>query len=747
MQPQVSSVDDKIVTSTDKTAVARPEVRPSDWKAIEELLGLLARAVQQLHTYPSTSPLCVSAVEACQRALAALAIRDQLTFRVTPAELIIDDIPTGRGTQVGHELARRLHNASVAAVTLNRAATAREVGRFCEDLVRCGERTNTATLLELMTEHGIDRVAVEMARRPEVLDVGNVPPVPSEEVARERVRFDALLAKGGFVNHLYPPQKGWVRLDPGSAPPSVSLLDLAVLADDPATLASMLLRLTDEAEDVRPADALERKYSDVAMLISALDPRVARRMFSRLARAVLDLEPEKRQALLRRTVLPGLLDGRVDGAILRDFPDMDLSESLCLLLDIETAAPELLATALARLDLPAERHAAVVPLLEEKLREREAGAADGARQNTLARHARELMRVDSTAGKQFAEFVAFDLSMDAAAIETIDHIRGAVPETDITGTQLTCLWHLICLEPNPESVNRFLERSFLLLADLERAGRGAQLPGWLAGYRDLADRLWESRPDVAAVIAGHLTAFCTPQRAAWLADLAQCEPGGREAAGAVVEALGAAVAAPLVQLLESVADAKTAARPQQARGRATAQLLTDHAARLAPAVAPLLEQASLPTRRILLRVLASAGPGYEVLIAAQVSSGDEQTAREALRALARLGTPKAAGLVVAEIERQHGALSVAAEETLWHFPPTEAHRQTRELLGKREFAISHPQATERLLDRVARAGAVDFERVLHSLAPLRFRLWNPAVARAARKAHGMLKPVVKPSVS
>jgi hypothetical protein len=742
VEPQVSAVDDNFVARTDKTALARPATKPADWKAVEELLGLLARAVQQLHTYPPSSPLCVSAVEACQRALALLETRDQLTFRVTPSELTVDDLPTGRGTQVGHELARRLHKASVAAVTLNRAATAREIGRFCEDLVRCGERGITATLLEMMTEHGIDRVAVDMSCRPEVLEVSVVSPATGEDAKRERARFDAQIAKGGFVSHLYPPQKGWVRLDPASAPPSVSLLDLAVLAEDPATLASMLLRLTGEAEDVKPADALEKKYSDVAMLISALDPRVARRMFGKLARAVLDLDPQNRQALLRRTVLPGLLDGRVDGAILRDFPDVDLSESLCLLLDIETAAPELLTTALARLDLPAERHAAMVPLLEAKLQEREAASASGARQTTLARHARELMRVDA-AGKQFADFAAFDLSMDATATQALEDIRRAVPATDVTGTQLTCLWHLICLEPNPEAVNQFLERSFVVLAELERAGRGAEVPGWLSGYRDLADRLWEARPDVAAVITGHLAAFCTPQRALWLADLALCEPGGRVAAGAVVDAVGPPAVAPLVHLLESGADPRTASRTAQARGRAAAQLLTDHAARLAPAVAPLLEQASAPTRRTLLRVLGSAGPGYEALIVAQVSRGDEQTAREALRALARLGTAKAAGLVMGEIEKQRGVLSVAAEETLWHFPLPQAQRCTRELLGKREFTMSHPHATERLLDRVARAGAADFEPVLLGLAPLRFRLWNPAVARVARKAHGMLKPVLK----
>ena len=83
------------------------------------------------------------------------------------------------------------------------------------------------------------------------------------------------------------------------------------------------------------------------MLFSALDPRIGRVMFSKLARAVLDLDTERRQALLRRTILPGLLDGRIDATVLQDFPDVDLAESLCLLLDLETAAPEVVTTALS----------------------------------------------------------------------------------------------------------------------------------------------------------------------------------------------------------------------------------------------------------------------------------------------------------------------------------------------------------------------------------------------------------------
>src|SRR5207344_897840 len=111
---------------------------------------------------------------------------------------------------------------------------------------------------------------------------------------------------------------------------AVSLVDLAVLVDDPSEVASMLLRLTDDdpvgpvGEEAREA-ALQQKFSDVAMLFAALDPRLARVMFGKLARAVLALEPERRNDLLRRTILPGLLDGRVESTVLHDFPDLDLA--------------------------------------------------------------------------------------------------------------------------------------------------------------------------------------------------------------------------------------------------------------------------------------------------------------------------------------------------------------------------------------------------------------------------------------
>ena len=61
-------------------------------RAVDEFLLLLARAIQQFHTYPPTSQICQTAIDACQRALVALEDREQLVFRVMPREVIVDEV-------------------------------------------------------------------------------------------------------------------------------------------------------------------------------------------------------------------------------------------------------------------------------------------------------------------------------------------------------------------------------------------------------------------------------------------------------------------------------------------------------------------------------------------------------------------------------------------------------------------------------------------------------------------------------
>jgi hypothetical protein len=707
---------------------------------------LLARAVQQFHTYPPSSQMCVNAIDACQRALVGLEGREQIIFRVMPRELILDEVPVGAGTVVEQELARRLHSASIAQVTIERAASARELARFCFDLLQCDSRHGLqVSLLDLLEEHGVTRIALSAAHRPQVLEVAAPSAPVAQLIEHQRSMRDQQLATGGPIDHLYPPDKGWVRLDPTARFEQVSLIDLALLAQDPTTLAGMLLRLTeDDVTDVEGGeDALSRKFSDVAVLFAALDPRISRVMFGKLARAVLDLEPERRQTLLKKTILPGLLDGKIDGNVLKDFPDLELAESLCLLLDLETAAPEVVTSALERLDLSPERHAAVLPLVEKHTKARAHTEAEDA---GLDAHARKLTRIDRDKARSFAEFSAFDLSIDDTTVKTLENICTAISATDTVVTQLDCLARLIRLEPNPELVLRFLHRSSMFADVLERDERWAEIAVWLSRQREMAAALAESRPDVCEAINASLAAFCTVHRAARLVELAGRDSTGRAAADAIVEALGPNAGPALLEAL------RTQASTTKDTARAAAvQLLCDHAKLVAPALVAALksslngskdksskEEAEDIVHRATARVLGYAGAGYEPALGTLITSADEQTVREAFRSLAKIATPRAASLVAAEVSRNRGWVGVAAEQTLWHFPRSEADRQLRELLSQRDFVMRHPQVAGRLLDRAAQHNAPNLAPILQSLVPFRFRFWNPALMRVARQAQTML---------
>ena len=398
----------------------------------------------------------------------------------------------GSGTIVEQELAGRLHRAHVASMAVTRSAEPRHLSRFCVDLIQAseGRSVSGSTLAEILVEHGVDTIVADMASRPEVFSLGAPPASLYDLAARERERRSAQGAGDGRATHLYPRDKGWIRVDPTSTLDTVSLVDLAVFVESPVELADMLMRLTgDEPSGPRSAEsALEKKFSEVTKLFAALDPRLAAVMFARLARAVLNLEPDRRKALLERTILPGLLDGRVDGRVLKDFPDVNLAESLCLLLDLETAAPEVLSAALDRLDLPDERRKAVVPLLEHHVDARQPTSAGvSGEESSVDRHTQELIRIDPSGGKNFADFMAFDLSMDdqarAAAAGVCDEICAADPPA----VQLGCLSQLLRLETNPGRVERLLARSLAIVAEFERTSRWAGLTQWVVDGRALAD--------------------------------------------------------------------------------------------------------------------------------------------------------------------------------------------------------------------------------------------------------------------
>jgi hypothetical protein len=716
----------------DKTAL-QTAAHLDDFPAVEEFLQLLARAVRQFHTYPTTSPLCTDAVAACHRALAALDRRDRLVCRVTPTGVIVDETPV-TGAMLVYELARRLHGAHVIAVDIDRGATPHHLTRLCSNLIRCSALAATkTTFADLLSEDGVDTIVAMMAHVPEILDVG-APSAPlCDLVAHEQQRRQTMLAAGGPVDYLYPPDKGWVRLDPGAHLDHVSLVDLAVLINDPIEIATMLLRLTDDdpigVEERKTA--LERKFSDVSMLFTSLDPRLSRVMFAKLARAVLELEPERRKNLLRRNILPGLLDGRADGTVLRDFPDVDLVDSLCLLLELETAAPEVLTTALHQLDLPAERRDTVLPLLDRRLQGDNVSGDEGlpaeaSKEREIDRLARRLIRVDATPGKDFSEFASFDLSIDDQASAAFAAARDAIAATGQTGTHLGFLANLVRLEPNAGLVDTFLRQVPALFAELEHNSQWQGLATWGSTFRQLAEGLQEPRPDTALAITRTLSEFWRPARVANLADLHDRGAETRQIANALVQGFRGAVVPGMVAVLDDPA--------LQTQAPSVAAMMVEHADLLAPALALHLGEGTTSTTRCIVKALGRAGTGFETAIAEQLRADDEQTSREVLKALSRIGSVEAAALVAEQLRTGNAARRATAEEALWRFPAAQAGDQARQLLEQRDFVIRHPDIAARLLTRAAQSSTGGLADVLIRLEHFRYRFWNPGLVRVALKA-------------
>lgn len=724
--------------SISKSAKDEPPVewRPPDFAAVQECLTLLARAIRQFHTYPATSPLCIDAVATCQKALLGLGARDPLVFRVSPRALVVDGVHAGAGTAIEHELAHRLHRAQVAVVEIARSASVRDLTRFCIDLSAFGDAVRSpVTFEEVLIEHGVSTIVVQIAHRPEVLDVGS-PGAPVQAlVDHEKQRRQTLFASGGPVLHLYPPDKGWVRVDPATDYDSFSLVDLAVLIDNPAEVAVALMRLTgdDPTATADPAAAFEQKFTDLATIFSAVDPRLSRMLFSKLSRAVLELDTDRRSKLLKRTVLPGLLDGKLDGSVLSDFPDVDLAEALCLLLDLETAAPDVLTTALDRLGLSPERRSALVPLLEERINRSASKMADSyGHDHAIERYARKLIEVTNGEGKSFAEYTAFDLAVTDHTRDTVTRMVAAIAATDYMAAQLETVFRLVRLEPNPTVVGAFMARTLTFFETLERNQQWALLAQWAGRYRELAERQRGTRPDAADAILAGLEAFCTVPRALAVAELFKADGKSRALTYSFVDGFGATATAAFVAALDDP--------HAQANARPLVSLMGEYAETFAPALVDRLATCGAGGRAAFVKVAGAAGAAYMPQLIALLQHDDEQTVREALRALARVGTAPAAAAVAGQLETGPASARAAAEEALWHFPPAQATAQARRLLASREFVMKHPDVASHLLDRAAQAGATGLAPVLQTLTPLRFRFWNPALVRVAMKARQLLHP-------
>src|SRR5262249_13347474 len=108
-------------------------------------------------------------------------------------------------------------------------------------------------------------------------------------------------------------------------------------------------------------------------------------------------------------------------------------------------------------------------------------------------------------------------------------------------------------------------------------------------------------------------------------------------------------------------------------------------------------------------------------------------AREAFKGLSRIGTEDALAAVSSALTRG-GAHHALAEEAFWRFPAAAARDEAARLLADSNFVRRQPDTAALLLGRLSEGDAQRAATLARPLAPLRFRLWSPALMRLGKKA-------------
>jgi hypothetical protein len=679
-----------------------------------QLATLLALAVHRQRTYPSTNPLLAEALKACHRAVTSFD-EEQIVLRVSQRTLLLDDVPLVQTPGVS-EFASLLHQGGVAALTLFRDASLRDIACLCREIAAQDQLVSAGDALpDRLRARGVDKVQVDMQLRPAVIEAGMPHSAVLSRLFEDQAETEARAVPSG---RLYRPDKGWVRVDPSVLGlESVSLTRLAELVADPMSLAATLAALADEPTS-DPTDALENKFKEVVMLMRSAEPAVATALLGRLARAVLGLDPDRRQSLIRNTILPGLLDGSVDAALMRQFPDVDLAESLSLLLDLQVAAPEILRAALDRLDLPTARRARLEPLLNERLLTRkEAGSQDGG-PGRIDGLDRGQIRVDLSSQKEFRNFASYDLAIDAQTDERLIDARDAIATTRGAVERARCLVHLLRFEANPEASGRLLTAVLDRLRAFVHENDLSELATWVHALRDLQAGLQDNQPEIAGLIAESVLALADDSLIDRLVRASEAELPTDAAAARILDAFGPACLPALVAALDR--------EGSSARRTAIRKTMCVHALALASGVAEVLPAASPEATRALVAVLGRAGHGHERTVGGVLRHPDGRVAREAVRALVEIGTPEARRLVMGVIT-EAGDLGRLAEDAMWQF--ADGRASACDLLGRTDFVLAHSAIARRLLLRAAERSQDDLAPIARQLSRLRTHFWRPAQMR------------------
>lgn len=714
---------------------ARPQAESTD--DLRAVLQALARTILNFRRYPHNSPLCTESVRETHTALLRIRHHDTLVFQVNADGVFYDEclIPD---VLIKAELAARLHRADVSLLEIDRDATPRDITQFARELAKLDTiRDNTESFSMVLSGKGLERIKVTVIRRVEVVRTQTITAQRAALITECQRQREIATQDEAAVGHLFTPETGWVRIDPGLELEKVEIADLAVLVGDPKVLARALFRLSDESviegSDAGHDEALVQKFSEVARLYASFEPQIMELMFKRLAESVLDLEPGLRKRLLRMTVLPGLLDDTIDGSVMRHFPDIDIADSLALLLDLQIAAPEVVSVGLERLDLGHDRSAAIAPLLEERIeahRNAEPEADEDEGPGDLEGRTHQLLQVDGSVTKDFSEFTAFDLSVDRSTAYELVDILMQIKQTDSVTMELACQRNLLRVTADPDVAEATLDRAYQLLLGLERSGRLADLATWAGHLEALIDRDPEEWGDTSELLVEMLTRCCSIDMLIRLARVDVEDPDEALKQGAAVLAgFGTAAAAAGLNALETMEDRSVRRR--------VVRMLCMAARSVAPQLSHYINHSEWYVARNIVAIVGHAGPGYETQLSNMLEYPHPKVVREAFLSLNRAGTIEAVDVVIGKLAHDSPEVRALAEEAIWRFESRLSHEKVVALLRHEPFVYRYPQLAKRLIDRGAELRMNGLAEAVKPLRRLRFQFWQPRLRRlgsSARKA-------------
>lgn len=697
--------------------------------AVEDFVARLHKALRLYGSYPASNPLCEDAARDCHAALRSATTSRSLTLAVGHDEILWEGDALLAAQRLGSELASLLHRLSIGTILVEANAGVPELGAFCEQLAAWEQRredrpaSGQPPLLQ-----GCPSIRVEPLQRLKVLDARKLSDSRLMLVAhygRSEGEGGTPIEGGGY---LYPAGRAWVLVDSTSGISRISMVDLAFVLDDPPAFAQVLERLSgrEDAVEVSQSAAFERNFREIAGLFAVLDGSLKERMLARLASSLLQLAPERRQRLLTDHVVPSLIQGRSDAAVLRHLPDGELAGALALT-HRTRGTTETLGRAIEHLELPAERSDRLFNLTMDKIRESEAGDTEDLAPGQIRGLDGQTITLERDGVRDMRRFEAHDLSIDAATEARLRQVGTAIDGADETAQRLRCIGNVMWRETSGEATGALLEQVFSVFAELNKSRRWLDVARWTLRFMEMAQADKKLDPKVQAALHDGLGAMCSvPLVVGLLANAARDDAESRAALEQLVASLPENATEVLIELLRQRIDPPS-----------VIDLMSRNATQFAESIRAHLNDADAFVVRSLLRILGSADPGYEMLVAAKMRHPDSMVAREAYRALAHMRTPKAVALVGDRLRKGDALEKRLAAATLVKFQAKMADQIAMGALRQEKFVRGDPTLAALLLKNVHSRSGPQLATILERLARYRFHIWRPDLARLGRQARAL----------